>query len=116
MMKLLRQIDKATGYVFMASSSNDDEGGDDEMSSRRSTTQHNTHALFSTAQGLAPGWLGDIDDVQERWGRNKEVWDEVEREEWKKEGEMRAGQRGVAERQSAAEGAEDMDEGGELGS
>jgi hypothetical protein len=34
--------------------------------------------------------LGDVDDVQERWLDNKEVWDAKEKEEWKKEGEMRA--------------------------
>lgn len=73
MMKLLRQVDKATGYIYLPSSS---------------TTEPNTYGLFSTAQG--DGYLGDVNDVQERWLDNKEVWDEREKDEWKKEGEMRA--------------------------
>lgn len=74
MMKLLRQVDKATGYIYVPSSS--------------STTEPNTYGLFSTAQG--DGYLGDVNDVQERWLDNKEMWDEREKDEWKKEGEMRA--------------------------
>jgi hypothetical protein len=31
-----------------------------------------------------------VNDVQERWLDNKEMWDEREKDEWKKEGEMRA--------------------------
>lgn len=73
MMKLLRQLDKATGYIYVPSSS---------------TSEPNTYGLFSTAQ--SQGYLGDIDDVQERWIDNKAIWDEREKEEWKKEGEMRA--------------------------
>lgn len=73
MMKLLRQLDKATGYIYVPSSS---------------TSEPNSYGLFSTAQ--SQGYLGDIDDVQERWIDNKETWDEREKEEWKKEGEMRA--------------------------
>jgi hypothetical protein len=73
MMKLLRQLDKANGYIYVPSSS---------------TNEPNTYGLFSTVQG--DGYLGDVDDVQERWLDNKEVWDAKEKEEWKKEGEMRA--------------------------
>jgi hypothetical protein len=81
MMKLIRQVDKATGYIYVPSSS---------------THEPNTYGLFSTAQG--DGWLGDVNDVQERWLDNKEMWDEKEKEEWKKEGELRAAMgRGAAE-------------------
>ena len=73
MMKLLRQVDKATGYIYVPSSS---------------TSEPNTYGLFSSAQ--SQGYLVDVDDVQERWIDNKEMWDEKEKEEWKKEGEMRA--------------------------
>jgi hypothetical protein len=73
MMKLLRQVDKATGYIYVPSSS---------------TNEPNTYGLFSTAQG--DGYLGDVNDVQERWLDNKDIWDEREKDEWKKEGEMRA--------------------------
>lgn len=76
MMKLLQQLDKATGYIYVPSSS---------------TSEPNTYGLFSTAQ--SQGYLGDVDDVQERWIDNKEMWDEREKEEWQKEGEMRAATR-----------------------
>lgn len=74
MMKLLRQLDKANGYIYVPSSS--------------STSEPNTYGLFTSAQ--ADSYLGDIDDVQERWIDNKEMWDEREKQEWQKEGEMRA--------------------------
>jgi hypothetical protein len=90
MMKLLRQVDKATGYIYVPSSS--------------STTEPNTYGLFSTAQG--DGYLGDVNDVQERWLDNKEMWDEREKDEWKKEGEMRAamGQGSANQEETEAEG------------
>jgi len=88
MMKLLRQVDKATGYIYVSSSS--------------STTEPNTYGLFSTAQG--DGYLGDVNDVQERWLDNKEMWDEREKDEWKKEGEMRAAMgQGPASQETEAE-------------
>lgn len=109
MMKLLRQIDKATGYVFMAPSYDPE-----STNEGRSTTAQNTHALFSTAQGVSgTGWLGDVEDVQERWGRNKEVWDEREREEWRKEGELRAREGGGGGAVRGEGKGEDEDEEGE---
>lgn len=89
MMKLLRQLDKATGYIYVPTSS---------------TSEPNTYGLFSTAQS-GQGYLGDVDDVQERWIDNKEMWDEREKEEWAKEGEMRAASGGVP----SATAAEDED-------
>lgn len=77
MLKLVRLIDKVTGYIFIPSSS----GG--------STTIPNTDALFSSAMGALPPDLGSIADVQERWVDHRQDWDEWEREEWKKEGEER---------------------------
>jgi hypothetical protein len=78
MLKLVRLIDKVTGYIFIPSSS----GGS-------STTTPNTDALFSSAMGALPPDLGSIADVQERWVDHRQDWDEWEREEWKKEGEER---------------------------
>lgn len=80
MMKLLRQLDKATGYIYVPNSS---------------TSEPNVYGLFSTAQSQNQGYLGDVDDVQERWIDNKEMWDAREKEEWAKEGEMRAARRGA---------------------
>jgi hypothetical protein len=73
MMKLLRVLDKANGYVFVPTFA---PGGG------------STQALWSSIAGDVPGM--DVDDVQERWLDNKERWDEVERDEWRKEGEARA--------------------------
>ncbi len=75
MMKLLRVLDRVTGYIFVPNST--------------STQKANTHALFSSAMGLSDRDLGDVDDVQERWVDRKEEFDELENEAWRKEGEMR---------------------------
>ncbi|ORY33780.1 cytoplasm protein [Naematelia encephala] len=81
MLKLLRLIDKATGYIFVPPST--------------STGHANSHALFSSALGIGGAGadtldLGDVDEVQERWGESREDYDEVEREGWRREAGMRA--------------------------
>lgn len=73
MMKLLRTLDRANGYIFVPSSV---PGGGD-----------NTQALWESVAAEVPGM--DVDDVQERWVDNRERWDEVERESWVREGEAR---------------------------
>jgi hypothetical protein len=83
MLTLLRQIDKATGYIFMPSASNV-AASQDELAELTS----NAYALFSSGAGAMPGgW--DARDVQERWGERKELYDELEREQWKAEWEKR---------------------------
>lgn len=83
MLTLLRQIDKATGYIFMPSTSNV-AASEDEMAELTS----NAYALFSSGAGAMPGgW--DAREVQERWGERKELYDEQEREAWKAEWEKR---------------------------
>ncbi|KAK8869866.1 hypothetical protein IAR55_000434 [Kwoniella newhampshirensis] len=77
MINLVRLVDKMTGYIFIP---NDDDDG---------TNAVNTQALFGSAMGVGRAG-GDVRDVQERWMNNKEEYDEWEKEEWKKEGEMRA--------------------------
>ncbi|RXK36719.1 cytoplasmic protein [Tremella mesenterica] len=74
MMKLLRLLDKATGYVFIPSD----------------TEVPDPNGMLSTAAGPMPAYLGDVDDVQERWVDRKEEYDEAEREEWAMEAEIRA--------------------------
>jgi len=78
MLQLLRQIDKATGYIFVPPPSVS--GSTDLLD--------NAYALFSTGAGDIPGW--NVDDVEERWGERKAEWDEREKEQWAREHEMRA--------------------------
>ncbi|KIR25323.1 cytoplasmic protein [Cryptococcus deuterogattii 99/473] len=81
MLNIVRLVDKMTGYIFIPS-------GDLE-----GTNAINTQALFGSAMSSAKliGRAGgDVRDVQERWMDNKEAWDEWEKEEWKKEAEIRA--------------------------
>lgn len=81
MLNIVRLVDKMTGYIFIPS-------GDLE-----GTNAINTQALFGSAMSSAKliGRAGgDVRDVQERWMDNKEAWDEWEKEEWKREAEIRA--------------------------
>lgn len=75
MLHLLRQIDKATGYIFIPPPGS----GSDLLD--------NAYALFSTGAGDVPGW--DVQDVEERWGERKLEYDEMEQKEWEKEHEAR---------------------------
>jgi hypothetical protein len=78
MMKLLKVLDRVTGYVYVPNAT--------------STHTANTHALFSSAMGIREEDLGDVDDVQERWIDRKEEYDEIERESWKRESWKREGE------------------------
>lgn len=70
MLRLLRVIDKANGYVHLPGQSTDINIPD-----------------LDSMPGLDE--LGTIDDVQERWGPNKEVYDREQDEEWEKEWQIR---------------------------
>lgn len=90
MMKLVRLVDKVTGYIFMPTA---DTGGD------------NLHALFSSASGHMPGDpYADISDVQERWGDRKEEFDKAQEEQWEKEWTARKNAEAMAAK-AEAEGA-----------
>lgn len=91
MLQLLRQIDKATGYIFIppSNTTSGSSGGSTDL-------LDNAYALFSTGAGGVPGW--DIHDVEERWGERKEEYDELEKEEWRKEHEGRAQQQQQGDR------------------
>lgn len=78
MLQLLRQIDKATGYIFVPPPSTTRGGSSDLLD--------NAYALFSTGAGDIPGW--DVNDVEERWGERKAHWDEAEKEQWQKEHDL----------------------------
>ncbi|WVR05127.1 hypothetical protein IAU60_002139 [Kwoniella sp. DSM 27419] len=82
MLNLVRLVDKMTGYIFIPN-------GDDD-----GTNAVNTQALFGSAMAAGGSTGHDVRDVQERWLHNKEAYDEFEKEEWKKEGELRAQLRG----------------------
>ena len=76
MMKLLRVLDRVTGYVFLPNPT--------------STNTIDSHAIFSSAIGMGDQELGDVDAVQERWIDRREDYDDLETEAWKREGVMRA--------------------------
>ncbi|WVQ72166.1 hypothetical protein IAR50_001711 [Cryptococcus sp. DSM 104548] len=80
MLNIVRTVDKMTGYIFIPAGDLD------------GTSAENTQALFGSAMSSAKllGRAGgDVRDVQERWGENKEEYDEWEREQWAKEFQMR---------------------------
>ena len=58
------------------------------MSGAPITQQPNTYALMSAAAGPMKGPLSDVRDVQERWIDAREEYDEFEKKQWQKEGEM----------------------------
>ncbi|KZO92026.1 hypothetical protein CALVIDRAFT_504954 [Calocera viscosa TUFC12733] len=94
MLRLLRVVDNATGYVFAPPPGAREATPAAPLAreaQRRSTTGPNTDALFSSAFSALPG--GDVRDVQERWVDAREEWDEWEREQWAKEGEAVARQK-----------------------
>lgn len=98
MLNIVRLVDKMTGYIFIPS-------GDLE-----GTNTINTQALFGSAMSsakLTGRAGGDVRDVQERWMDNKEAWDEWEKEEWKREAEIRAQlSSGIPEGMNGGESAE----------
>lgn len=111
MLHLLKILDKATGYIFLASPSSQPTSSSSPSSSQPSHPHSHAHdhpppptpfqpapdsrrfngdALFSSISGPIPG-SRDIGDVQERWVDQKEVYDAYEREEWRREGERAGG-------------------------
>ncbi|KAL1682529.1 hypothetical protein EV122DRAFT_203543 [Schizophyllum commune] len=91
MMHLSRAIDRATGYVYVpptAGQAGQQPPGTVDMSGAPITQQPNTYALMSAAAGPMKGPLSDVRDVQERWIDAREEYDEFEKKQWQKEGEM----------------------------
>jgi hypothetical protein len=93
MLSLLRILDKATGYIFLPPSQPTSLSSDPSQPSppKSTSTTPNAASLFSSISGPVQGGR-DVRDVQERWIDDKEVFDEFEREEWRKEG-LRASNR-----------------------
>ena len=84
MMHLTRTIDRVVGYVFVPPSNA-------PLPPEASGKQHelppsarpNMFGLFTTAASSVGAY--DARDVQERWVDSKEVYDEWEKQQWKKE-------------------------------
>lgn len=72
MLRLLRVIDKSNGYIHLPGQSTDINIPD-----------------LNNMPGIDE--LGTIEDVQERWGVNKELYDQEQDEEWEKEWQIRGG-------------------------
>lgn len=83
MLHLMRTVDRALGYAFVADPSTTTAALSPAGVSR--TQQDNRHALFSSAAGLLPD-TPKVQDVQERWIDEREAYDEWEMGEWQKEG------------------------------
>lgn len=85
MLHLMRVVDRALGYAFVASDKAlADEPGSGQGSKSRSDAP-NTNALFSSALSAIPN-APQVRDIQERWIDNKEAYDEWEEGEWRREG------------------------------
>jgi len=72
MLKLIRTIDQSNGYIHLPGQSLPENVPDLDAMPRIDD-------------------LGDIDDVQERWGPNRGIYDAEEEEEWQKEWQVRGG-------------------------
>lgn len=81
MLHLMRSVDRALGYAFVADPSTTAFSSQDVPR----TQGDNRHALLSTAAGLFPD-APKVQDVQERWVDAREAHDEWELAEWQKEG------------------------------
>lgn len=83
MVHLMRTIDRAVGYAYVATV--------DEMSATISPTGaprtkvDNRNALFSSAASAFPN-TPKVQDIQERWVDYRDEYDEWETGEWRREG------------------------------
>lgn len=89
MIHLLRVVDRALGYAFIADASTTTS----ELSPAAHSDSHaesrskhdNRHALFTSAAGLFPHGP-KVQDIQERWVDEKERYDDWQLAQWQKEG------------------------------
>ncbi|KAG8945283.1 hypothetical protein FRC04_001060 [Tulasnella sp. 424] len=110
MVHLMRVVDRALGYAFVASDKAlDDEAGGGPSKSRSEAP--NTNALFSSALSAIPD-TPHVRDIQERWIDSKDEYDKWEEGEWRREGvvvaEAKAREKAAeaeAKRQAKAGGA-----------
>jgi GPN-loop GTPase len=93
MVHLMRVIDRVTGYVYLPESS---PNADDTANAAADSAARlpNAYQLLSTAAGPIKGPRSDVREVQERWVDAREVWDQWEEGEWRREGEAARSQKG----------------------
>jgi hypothetical protein len=90
MLQMMRTVDRALGYAFVADPSTTTTALSPPDAPR--AERDNRHALFSTTGGLFPDAL-NVQDVQERWVDAREAYDQWELAEWQKEGIRAAAER-----------------------
>ncbi|KAF8318694.1 hypothetical protein DL93DRAFT_324411 [Clavulina sp. PMI_390] len=83
MVQLMRTVDRALGYAFVADPSTTTAELAPPGVPR--SQQDNRNALFSAAAGVIPG-ARSVQDIQERWVDAREAYDQWELAEWHKEG------------------------------
>jgi len=83
MLHLMRVVDRALGYAFVAHVSNQSDSSRDQVP--------NNDALFSSAMSNVPG-APKVRDIQERWIDDREAYDEWEMGQWRREGAAAAEQ------------------------
>ena len=83
MLKLLRVLDNAIGYIPLRSTRTLEPGQQQDLDD----AQVGEAELLDSMPTLEE--LGDVDDVQERWGWRKEEADREEEEAWEREWTMR---------------------------
>jgi len=88
MLHLARAIDRATGYVFVPPPPSKAPPGTVDDTDKPSAGRANSYALFSSAAGPMRGPGSDVRDVQERWVDAKDEYDEYEKMQWRREGEI----------------------------
>lgn len=89
MLHLMRVVDRALGYAFIAGASTTtadlSPASNTEDHERSRSKRDNRHALFTSAAGLFPH-KPKVQDIQERWVDERERYDEWEMTQWQKEG------------------------------
>ncbi|KAF8324303.1 uncharacterized protein EI90DRAFT_2977229 [Cantharellus anzutake] len=83
MIHLMRTIDRALGYAFVATV--DDASVAISPAGAPRTKVDNRRALFSSAASVIPD-VPNIQDIQERWVDHRDEYDEWEEGEWRREG------------------------------
>ncbi|KAG9016269.1 hypothetical protein FRB90_003559 [Tulasnella sp. 427] len=110
MVHLMRVVDRALGYAFVASDKTASaEPGDDGQKKDRSEAP-NTNALFSSALSAIPN-TPQVRDIQERWIDHKDAYDEWEEGEWRREG-VAVAQAKAREKAAEAEASKQKKPGG----
>lgn len=85
MLHLMRVVDRALGYAFVASDKALEAETGSGQGPKSKSEAPNTNALFSSALSAIPD-TPHVRDIQERWIDSKDAYDEWEEGEWRREG------------------------------